>query len=84
MKKKVKPKKNPADYPQMNFRVSQADKERLSELIEKVTDLHNKTRLPHMRVVRKNDIIVDSLFYGLLRLEKGLGKLLVEKANREQ
>lgn len=84
MKKKTTHKKTPADYPQMIFRVSQADKERLTELVEKVTALHNKTRLPHMKVVRKNDVIVDSLFFGLLRLEKGLEKLQANNNAREK
>lgn len=75
MKKQMKRKKTPADYPQMNFRVSQADKDRLSELIETVTSLHNETRLPHMKVIRKNEMIVTALFYGLLRMEKGLKNL---------
>ena len=83
MKKKTVRKKTPADYPQMIFRVSQADKARLFELIENVTYMHNKTRLSHMKVIRKNDVIVTALFYGLLRLEKGLGKLLADTAGRE-
>lgn len=75
MKKQTTPKKTPADYPQMNFRVSQADKDRLSELIDTVTRLHNETRLPHMKVIRKNEMIVTALFFGLLRMEKGLKKM---------
>jgi len=74
MKKKAIQKKSPADYPQMIFRISQADKERITELVEKVTRLHNNTRLPNMKKIRKNDVIVDALFYGLLRAEKGLGR----------
>ena len=65
-------KKTPADYPQMIFRVSQAAKDRLHELIEKATVLVNKTRMEGSKKVRKNDVIVDALFFGLLSFEKSL------------
>ncbi|MES3037160.1 MAG: hypothetical protein V4736_04560 [Bdellovibrionota bacterium] len=74
MKKKTTKKKLPNDYPQMIFRISEEDKKRISQLVDKVTRLHNDNLLPHMKKIRKNDVIVDALFYGLLRAEKGLGK----------
>jgi hypothetical protein len=82
MTKKNHQKKTPADYPQMIFRISQADKDRISELVENVTRLHNDTRLPHMKKIRKNEMIVTALFFGLLRMEKGLGKLPKTSSNK--
>lgn len=73
MKSAVK-KKTPADYPQMIFRVSQEDKERLAELIEKVTGLANQSLLEGSKKFRKNDVIVDALFLGLLSLEKRMSR----------
>jgi hypothetical protein len=67
-------KKTPADYPQMIFRVSQADKDRLHQLIEQVTGLANEHRLESAKKFRKNDVIVDALFLGLLSLERRLAK----------
>lgn len=67
-------KKTPADYPQLIFRVSQTDKDKLHQLIEQVVDLANEHRLESARKFRKNDVIVDALFLGLLSLEKRLAK----------
>jgi hypothetical protein len=67
-------KKTPADYPQMIFRVSQTDKDRLHQLIEQVTDLANEHCRESAKKFRKNDVIVDALFLGLLSLEKRLAK----------
>jgi hypothetical protein len=72
MKNKTTLKKSPADYPQMIFRIDQTDKDRISELVEKVTRLHNEAAPPERKKIRKNDVIVDALFYGLLHFEKRL------------
>ena len=74
MKNKANLKKTPADYPQMIFRITQADKDRISELVEKVTLLHNEYGSPDHKKIRKNDVIVDALFYGLLHFEKSFLK----------
>lgn len=73
--KEKRPRKTPADYPQMIFRVNQADKDRLNELIEKVVRLANREVTEEgLKKFRKNDVIVDALFLGLLNLEKKLSK----------
>ena len=63
-------KKVPSDYPQMIFRISETDKERLKELIETVTLAANRSKPDDWGKFRKNDVIVDALYLGLLTLEK--------------
>ncbi len=63
-------KKVPSDYPQMTFRITQTDKERLQELIEKVTAAANASKPDDWGLFRKNDVIIDALYLGLLTLEK--------------
>lgn len=68
-----KPKKKPEDYPTMIFRVGQEDKDRLNELIDRVLELANADAdKDKFKRFRKNDVIVDALFLGLLSLEKKL------------
>jgi len=63
-------KKNPNDYPLFAFRVSQDDKERLNKLIKQVHVIANQHISNNELKVKKNEIIVSALFYGLLRFKK--------------
>lgn len=63
-------KKQPGDYPQFSFRVSQEDKTRIHELTEEVLRNSNAQLKPEQKILRKNDVLVDALYLGLLTLQK--------------
>lgn len=69
---KPEKKKTPSDYPMFAFRTSEADKKRLSLLIEKAVKLANKNLDDDDRSVRKNDIITEALELGLNQIIKKL------------
>jgi len=62
--------KEPSDYPQMAFRVSTKDKERLTELIDEVHRIANTKISSGDRRFKKNEIIVDALWLGLTKFIK--------------
>lgn len=66
-------KKSPADYPQMAFRVSDEDKEKLTDLIDDVHRLANKSAAEDEKKTKKNELIVAALFAGLQSLKKKYG-----------
>jgi hypothetical protein len=66
-------KKRPADYPQMAFRVSEEDKQRLSDLINQVHSLANKGVAEDEKRTKKNALIVAALFAGLQSLKRRYG-----------
>lgn len=66
-------KKNPADYPQMAFRVSDEDKQKLSELIDEVHNRANRNSAEDEKKIKKNELIVAALFSGLHSLKKKYG-----------
>ena len=68
------PKKKPSDYPQMAFRVSASDKERLSQLVSEVHRKVNRGVASDQFKVKKNELIVDALYKGLSALKK-LGRI---------
>lgn len=77
---RAKRKKQPGDYPQMIFRISQEDKDKLHDLIDRIASLANKkTGMSGFQKIRKNDVIVTALFFGLQSLEKKLTKQLKPK-----
>jgi hypothetical protein len=63
-------KKHPTDYPQFSFRVSDNDKRRINELASEVLAASNTTLDSSAKVFRKNDVLVDALYLGLLTLKK--------------
>ena len=63
-------KKHPRDYPQMSFRISAADKTNLNGLTQEVLALTNQELSSEEKVMRKNDVLVDALYLGLLTLKK--------------
>jgi hypothetical protein len=65
----VENKKKPSEYPQLAFRLNKEDKERLTELIEKVQSSLNNRRHEGAAWVNKNDIIVRALYEGLKRIK---------------
>lgn len=71
MPKHARPtRKKPSDYPQMAFRVSAEDKAKLEKLINEVHELANgRLKDEHLRF-RKNELIVDALWKGLLDIKK--------------
>ncbi len=80
MRIKERQQKKPADYPQMIFRVSQEDKDRIYGLIDKVVGLLNRdAERDGTHRVRKNDVIVDALLIGLENLEKKFKRRSVQK-----
>lgn len=70
MEDQLKKKKVPADYPQMSFRISLEDKDRINQLSEEVLKASNKSLKLDDKVFRKNDVLVDALYLGLLTLKK--------------
>jgi len=66
----MKRKKLPSDYPQMAFRVSASDKSRLEELINEVHVLANRAVPESDFRVKKNELIVDALWNGLLNIKR--------------
>jgi hypothetical protein len=69
MEKKER-KKKPSDYPRFAFRVSKAQKDSLTGLINELESLSNASLGEDDRVVRKNDVIVECLLDGLQRALK--------------
>ena len=67
---KTKKKKTPADYPQMQFKVTQLEKDELTSRIDKLVDFYNDNKSPTELRTRKNDIIIEALEIGLSKLEK--------------
>jgi hypothetical protein len=65
-------KKQPGDYPQFAFRVSQEEKDEISALVDQLETALNKGRADDERKIRKNDVIVDALMKGLLQMRRGL------------
>lgn len=65
----VKNKKLPSEYPQLAFRVSKADKERLTELVEQIQATLNGRRNEGDPWINKNDVIVRALYEGLKRIK---------------
>jgi len=69
--RKKSAKKRPSDYPQMAFRVSAEDKARLESLIAILHAEVNQIVSIEDFKIKKNQLIVDALFHGLLSLQKG-------------
>ena len=67
MKKKSR---TPSDYPQFSFRITAELKERLSTMIDEVTELYNKSVPAGEYLYRKNEIIVEALEIGLKQMQK--------------
>ncbi len=69
-----KQRRKPSDYPQFAFRVTAETKDRLSEMIDEVTELFNKNVAPGEYLYRKNDIIVEALEKGLKAMKATASK----------
>lgn len=65
----VENKKPPSEYPQFSFRVSKADKARLTEIVEQIQDRMNRQRKEGEPWVNKNDVIIRALNEGLKRIK---------------
>lgn len=63
-------KKQPNDYPQLSFRISTEDKKRINELAASVVEKSNAALPPGTKLFRKNDVLVDALYLGLLTLQR--------------
>lgn len=66
----VQDKKKPSEYPQIAFRLSVDDKERISSEIEAVQTLLNKRRGEGTPFVNKNDVFKWAIEEGLKVLKK--------------
>lgn len=66
--------RRPSDYPQFAFRLSAEEKERLSKMIDEVTDLYNKQVSAGEYLYRKNDIIIEALEKGLKAMKSNHSK----------
>jgi hypothetical protein len=66
----VKNKKSPSEYPQIAFRLSKDDKDRISDEIEAVQTLLNKRRKEGDPFVNKNDVFMWAIDEGLKTLRK--------------
>ncbi|MEI8347400.1 MAG: hypothetical protein WCG27_08030 [Pseudomonadota bacterium] len=63
-----------SDYPQFSFRITAELKERLSKLVDEVTDLYNKNVPAGEYLYRKNEIITEALEKGLKLLKTSAGR----------
>ena len=72
--------KKPSDYPQFAFRVSDEIKDRLSSLVEEVTDLYNKHVPDGEYLFRKNDVIAEALERGLKQMKAKYSKSTEDKS----
>ena len=63
-----------SDYPQFSFRITAELKERLSKMVDEVTDLYNKNVPDGEYLFRKNDIITEALEKGLKLMKTSAGK----------
>lgn len=66
----VQNKKLPSEYPQIAFRLTKADKDRISEEIEAVQTLLNRRRNEGDPFVNKNDVFMWAVDEGLKILKK--------------
>lgn len=66
----VQNKKLPSEYPQIAFRLSKDDKDRISDEIEAVQTLLNKRRKEGDPFVNKNDVFMWAIDEGLKTLRK--------------
>lgn len=62
MSKKLK---DPSDYPQFSFRLSESEKEWLQNELQAVADLMNRSKEPGERLVRGNHVALMALRKGL-------------------
>ena len=63
-------KKHPSEYPQLAFRVSKKDKEKLLILASKITKAMNRQRKENDSYLTKGDVFVRALFIGFEQLRK--------------
>ncbi len=66
----ISKRKKPGDYPQFTFRVDAETKDKLSKMVEEVTNLFNKNLNTDEYIYRKNDIIIEALLSGLSSMKK--------------
>jgi|GEM_PF-5374644 hypothetical protein len=66
----VQDKKTPSEYPQIAFRLSKGDKDRISDGIEEVQNLLNKRRKDGEPFVNKNDVFKWAIEEGLKSLRR--------------
>jgi len=66
----VTKKKSPTDYPQFSFRISPEDKMNINFLTDEVLKTSNATLSTSDKLFRKNDVLVDALYLGLITLKK--------------
>ena len=63
-------KKTPQDYPQLAFRISAEDKINIMNMVDEVLAASNQSLSVNEKLFRKNDIIVDALYLGLIALKQ--------------
>ena len=74
-----KTRRKPSDYPQFAFRTTDEFKQRISDLVEEVTELYNKQIPEGEYLYRKNDIIAEALEMGLMQMKKNPNKKMARK-----
>lgn len=74
-----KTRRKPSDYPQFAFRTTDEFKQRISDLVEEVTELYNKQIPEGEYLYRKNDIIAEALEMGLMQMKKNPNKKMTRK-----
>lgn len=65
-----KKRKTSADFPQFQFRISEEEKERIQNQLEKLMKLMNSKIGKEDRPFKKNEVIIDALKRGMASLEK--------------
>lgn len=68
MLKKMNKKKQPNDYPQLIFRISEEEKELILKEVDRVCIELNKKRKENEKVIRKNHVIVEAIKLGLKKM----------------
>ena len=63
-------KKQRTDYPQLAFRIKKEDKEGIMSFIDDLQRMANSGLGPDDKRVKKNELMVDAIWLGLLQLKK--------------
>jgi hypothetical protein len=69
-------KKTPQDYPQLSFRISAEDKINIMQMTDEVLETSNRGLSSKEKVFRKNDILVDALYLGLIALKQKRARIV--------
>lgn len=77
-------KKNPADYPQLLFRLSKEDKDLIEAQIEEIVEILNANIGPRQIKAKKGQVAVEALKRGLVELRTEYSNKKFTKKTRSE